>query len=122
MFRDSANTIDELTTSITGFIRKCIEDVVPTVRVRCFPNQKAWINTEFGAKLQSRATAHRNIADNPDATVPPTTGISTRRPAMTSDSHQTGSNARRICTLMPLYQTNSMCFMQTLTTTTASWV
>jgi hypothetical protein len=32
--------IDELTTSVTGFIRKCIFDFVPTVKVRCFPNQK----------------------------------------------------------------------------------
>ena len=58
-----------VTTSVTGFIRKCISNVVPTVRVRCFPNQKLCINTKVGAKLKNRATAHRAIADNPDATV-----------------------------------------------------
>ena len=34
MFRDSSDGIEEYTTSVTGFINKCIEDVVPTVTVR----------------------------------------------------------------------------------------
>jgi hypothetical protein len=33
MFRDSSNGIEEYTTSVTGFINKCIDDVVPTVTV-----------------------------------------------------------------------------------------
>lgn len=68
MFRHSADNIDELTTSVTGFIRKCISDGFPTVRVHCFPNQKPWINTVVGAKLKDRATAHRAIVDNTEAT------------------------------------------------------
>ena len=50
--------LNELTTSVTGFITKCIGDV-PTAMVHCFPNQKPWVNTEVGAKLKDRATAHR---------------------------------------------------------------
>lgn len=38
MFWDSANSINELITSVTGYIRKCIADVVPTVKIHCFPN------------------------------------------------------------------------------------
>ena len=38
MFRDSSDGIEEYTTSVTGFINKCIEDVVPTVTVRTYPN------------------------------------------------------------------------------------
>jgi hypothetical protein len=34
MFRDSSDGIEEYTTSVTGFINKCIEDIVPTVTVR----------------------------------------------------------------------------------------
>ena len=34
---------EEYTTSFTGFINKCIDDVVPTVTIRTFPNQKPWI-------------------------------------------------------------------------------
>ena len=68
MFQDSADNIDELTTSVTGFIRQCIGNVVPSVTVRCFPNQKPLINTEDGTKVKNKATAHRAILDNPDAT------------------------------------------------------
>ena len=64
MFRDSANNINELTTS-AGFLMKCIGDVVPTVKVHCFSNQKPWINAEVGAKIKDRATAHSAIAGNP---------------------------------------------------------
>ena len=42
--RVSANNMNGLTTSITGFIRKCY--VVPTENVHCFPNENPWINTE----------------------------------------------------------------------------
>jgi hypothetical protein len=62
MFRDSGDSIDELTTSVTGFIRKCITVILPTVKVCRFPNQTPWINTEIGTKLKDRATAHRAIA------------------------------------------------------------
>ena len=34
MFRDSSDDIEEYTTPVTGYINKCIEDVVPTVTVR----------------------------------------------------------------------------------------
>ena len=40
MFRDSSDGIEEYITSVTGFINKCIEDIVPTVT---YPNQKPWI-------------------------------------------------------------------------------
>ncbi|CDQ79147.1 unnamed protein product [Oncorhynchus mykiss] len=43
MFWDSSDDIEECTTSVTGFINKCIEDVIPTVTVRTYPNQKPWI-------------------------------------------------------------------------------
>ena len=33
MFRDSSDGIEEYTTSVTGFINKCIEYVVPTLTV-----------------------------------------------------------------------------------------
>jgi hypothetical protein len=39
MFRDSSNGIEEFTISVT-FINKCIDDVIPTLTVRTYPNQK----------------------------------------------------------------------------------
>ena len=67
MFLDSADTIDELTISVTAFLRKCIGNVLPTVKVHSFPNQKHCINFEVGAELKDRAIAHRAITDNPKA-------------------------------------------------------
>ena len=43
IFRDSSNGIEEYTTSVIGFISKCIDDVVPTVTVCTYLNQKPWI-------------------------------------------------------------------------------
>jgi hypothetical protein len=43
MFPHSSDCIEEYTTSVTGFIKKCIAVVVPTVTVRTYPNQKSWI-------------------------------------------------------------------------------
>ena len=40
MFRDSSDGSEEYTTSVTGFINKCIEGVVSTANVRTCPNQK----------------------------------------------------------------------------------
>ena len=34
MFRDYSDGIEEYTTSVTGFINKCIDDVITTVTVR----------------------------------------------------------------------------------------
>ena len=34
----SSDGIEEYTTSVIGFINKCIDEVVPTVTVRTYPN------------------------------------------------------------------------------------
>ena len=41
MFCDSSNGIEEYTTSVIGFINKYIDDIIPTVTVRTYPNQHA---------------------------------------------------------------------------------
>ena len=55
MFQDSSGGIEEYTTSVTGFINKCINDVVPTVSVRTYPNQKPWITGNIRTELKARA-------------------------------------------------------------------
>ena len=47
MFRDSSDAIEECTTSVTGFINKCIEDVVPTVTVSAYPDQTHGLQATF---------------------------------------------------------------------------
>ena len=57
MFRvASSNIIDIYADSVSEFIRKCI-DVVPTVTIKTYPNQKLWIDGGICAKLKARTTA-----------------------------------------------------------------
>ena len=60
MFRDSSNGIDEYTTSV-------IDDVVPTVTGRTYPNQKPWIIGNIRIVLKARAAAFNEQDTNPDA-------------------------------------------------------
>jgi hypothetical protein len=53
MHQDSSDGIEVYTTSVTGFINKCIDDVIPTVTVRTYPNHKPCI----GNRQHSRRAA-----------------------------------------------------------------
>ena len=66
MFRNSSNGIEEYTTSVIGFINKCIDDVVPTVSVRIYPNQKPWITSKSHTELKARVVAFKEWDTNPD--------------------------------------------------------
>ena len=57
MFED--NNINTNTDTVICYIGKCIDDVVPKISVRTFPNQKPWINGEVRGKLKARTIAHR---------------------------------------------------------------
>ena len=67
VFRDSSNGIEEYTTSVIGFINKCIYDVVPTMTVRTYPNQKPWITGNIHTELKARASALKERDTNLDA-------------------------------------------------------
>jgi hypothetical protein len=54
MFRDSSDGIEEDTTSVTGFINRFINDVIPTVTVCTYPNQKPWITGNIRTELKGR--------------------------------------------------------------------
>ena len=70
LFRDSSNGIEEYITSVIGFINKCIDDVVPTVTVRTYPNQKPWIIGNIRIELKARAAAFKEWDTNPDPDTP----------------------------------------------------
>ena len=53
-FLNSSNDIEEYTTSVFGFINKCIDGVVPTVTLRTYPNQKPWITGHIRIELNIR--------------------------------------------------------------------
>jgi hypothetical protein len=67
MLRDSSDGIEEDTTSVTGFTNKCIDDVVPTVTVRTYPNQKPWITGSIRTELKARTAAFKERDSNPEA-------------------------------------------------------
>ncbi len=45
---------------VTSFIRKCIEDVLPTKIIRIYPNQKPWINSDVRSALSARTSAFKS--------------------------------------------------------------
>ena len=67
MLQDSSNVIEEINTSGIGFINKCIDEVVSTVTVRTYPNQKPWITGNILIELKARAAAFKERETNPDA-------------------------------------------------------
>jgi hypothetical protein len=67
MFRDFYDGIEEYTTSVTGFINKCIEDVVPILTVHTYPNQKPWITGNIGTDLKGRAATIKERDSNLEA-------------------------------------------------------
>ena len=67
MFQDSSNDIEEYTTSVTGFINMCINDVIPTTTVHTYHNQKPWITGNIHIELKARVAAIKEQDTNPDA-------------------------------------------------------
>ena len=63
---DSSYGIEEYTTSVTGFIKKCLDDFVPTVAVRTYPNQKPWITGNIHTERKGRAAAFEEWGSNPE--------------------------------------------------------
>jgi hypothetical protein len=51
-FWDSSNGIEEYTTSVIGFINKCINNFVPTVTVSTYLKQKPWITGNISCHFQ----------------------------------------------------------------------
>ena len=67
MFRDSFVGIEEYITSVTGFINKCIDDVVPTVTVSTYPNKKPGITGNIRTDLKGTAAAFKERDSNLEA-------------------------------------------------------
>jgi hypothetical protein len=67
MFRDSSDAIEEFSTSVTGFINKCIDDVVPTGTMYTYPNQKPWMTGNIRIELKAKAATFKEQDINLDA-------------------------------------------------------
>ncbi len=53
--------IEGLTHCITDYVQFCEENVVPTKRIRCFPNNKPWINKDIKILLGRRGHSCQEI-------------------------------------------------------------
>ncbi len=63
MFRAASDDdIEVYSDTVTCFIRKCIEDVVPTKTIRIYPNLKPWINSDVRSAFKSGNTDDRKQA------------------------------------------------------------
>ncbi len=61
MFRAaSEDDIEAYSDTVTCFIRKCIDDVVPTKTIRIYPNQKLCINSDVRSALSARTSAFKS--------------------------------------------------------------
>ncbi len=56
----SDDDIEAYSDTVTCFIRKCIEDVVPTKTIRIYPNQKTWINSDVRSALSTWTSAFKS--------------------------------------------------------------
>jgi hypothetical protein len=63
--QDSSMNIEEYTSTVTGFLRKCV-DVVPTITIRTNPNQKPWMNRYVCTMLRARTAAFHVSRTNLD--------------------------------------------------------
>ena len=61
MFQYSSYGTEEFTTSVTRFINKCIDDIVQTVTVGTYPNQKPWITGKIHTELKDRAAIFKEL-------------------------------------------------------------
>jgi hypothetical protein len=90
------------TTSVTGFINKRIDDVVPTVTVCTYPNQKPWITGNIRTELKGRAAAFKEWDCNPEAdkksryALRRTIKQAKRQYRPKIESYYTGSDTRRM--------------------------
>ncbi len=61
MFRAASDdNIEAYSDMVTCFIRKCIDDVVPTKTIRIYSNQKPWINSDVRSALSARTSAFKS--------------------------------------------------------------
>jgi hypothetical protein len=87
---------------VTGFINKCIDDVVPTVTVRTYSNQKPWITGNFCIELKARAVAFKEQENNPDVykksryTLRQTIKQAKHQYRIKIESYYTGADARQM--------------------------
>jgi hypothetical protein len=102
MFRESSDDIEEYTTSVIGFLNKCIDEVIPKVTIRTYPNQKPWITGNIRTELKARAATFKEQDSSPEAykkscyVLRRTIKQANRQYRTKIKTHYTGSDTRRM--------------------------
>ncbi|KAK1795637.1 hypothetical protein P4O66_001130 [Electrophorus voltai] len=58
MFRRSTDDVSEFTETVVGFIGKLVDDMIPRITIKKFPNQKPWVDKTICEGLNSRTAAN----------------------------------------------------------------
>ncbi|KAK1804591.1 hypothetical protein P4O66_020585 [Electrophorus voltai] len=68
MFRRSTDDVSEFTEAVVGFIGKLVDDTIPRITIKEFPNQKPWVDKTIREALNSRTAAYNTglISGNMD--------------------------------------------------------
>ncbi len=133
MFRAASDDdIEAYSDTVTCFIRKCIDDVVPTKTIRIYPNQKPWINSDVRSALSARTSAFKsgNTDDRKQTSYDLRRSIKAAKQTYKNkvEEHFNNNNPRSmwqginnitgfkginqlLWTLTPLYRTSSTLFM-----------
>ena len=60
VFTDNCDTLDELTDTVTEYINFCKNNIVETKSVKCFQNNKPWVNKDLKTLLNKKKRAFLN--------------------------------------------------------------
>ncbi|KAK1803915.1 hypothetical protein P4O66_003855 [Electrophorus voltai] len=58
MFQHSTDDVSEFTEAVVGFIGKLVDDTIPRITIKKFPNQKPWVDRTIREALNSRTAAY----------------------------------------------------------------
>ncbi|KAL1268386.1 hypothetical protein QQF64_033749 [Cirrhinus molitorella] len=60
MFRASASDVNEFTDVAVSFVSMLVEEIIPTVTIRTFPNQKPWVDRSIRAAVNARSATYNS--------------------------------------------------------------
>ncbi|KAK1797593.1 hypothetical protein P4O66_000783 [Electrophorus voltai] len=58
MFRRSTDDVSKFMEAVVGFIGKLVDDTIPRITIKKFPNQKPWVDKTIREALNSRTAAY----------------------------------------------------------------
>ena len=54
VFRDSCDSLDELTDVVTSYVSFCVDTVIPVKKSKVFPNNKPWVSKHLKKVLNEK--------------------------------------------------------------------